>query len=344
MTTVTKSTWRCVIEALVKRSHVPQDVRVQQQPAPHLSGGDVLVAVHACGLCGSDVHAWRQDAGYEWVEPPVVLGHEAVGVVAAIGEGVDAAWAGRRVVPISISGCNTCDVCDRGLRQICPHRTVLGLSFDGAAAGLVRVPVDRLVEVPASIPAAVAALVEPLSVAQRATRHLTEPSIGNGRVVITGPGPIGFLVAVTLRRAGRDVLLVGAQADRDHRLALAESWGISVAVAGDESVVADSWVEASGSPAALDLALRSTRPGGTVVVPALYSAPPSVDVNLLTRSEIRLVGSYGSLREDYESAADLLAEDPAAWAALVTPFPLARAQEALEAAASGIPFKVALIP
>ena len=80
------------------------------------------------------------------------------------------------------------------------------------------------------------------------------------------------------------------------------------------------------------------------MVPALYSAPPSVDMNLLTRSEIRLVGSYGSLREDYESAADLLAEDPAAWAPLVIPFPLARAEEALEAAASGIPFKVVLIP
>ena len=336
------------MQALVKRSHISEDVRVQEHPAPHAAGGEALVEVQACGLCGSDVHAWRQDAGYEWVEPPTVLGHEAVGVVVAVGDDSDGGWLGRRVVPVSISGCNACDLCGRGLRQICPQRTVLGLSFDGAAAGLVRVPVDRLVEVPESIPAAVAALVEPLSVAMRATRHLPEPSNRGARVVITGPGPIGFLAAVILRRAGRDVLLVGTQTDRDHRLALADSWGIAIAVAGGEndndSLVTDSWVEASGSSAALELALRRTRPGGTVVVPALYAAPPTVDINLLTRQEIRLVGSYGSLREDYASAAELLAEDPAAWASLVTTFPLDRAVEALEAAASGVPFKVVLTP
>src|SRR5687767_14527780 len=129
------------MQALVKQSRAFKDVAVTALPRPQPGPGQVLVRTEAVGLCGSDVHAWRQDAGYEWVPTPVVLGHEAVGVVEEVADDVDAFWRGRRVVPMSIDGCGSCRVCRRGRRQICPRRTVLGLSFSGAAADVFVVDV-----------------------------------------------------------------------------------------------------------------------------------------------------------------------------------------------------------
>src|SRR4051794_14838134 len=107
------------MRALIKKSISPHDVDVDRLPLPEPGPGQVRVRTEACGLCGSDVHAWRHDAGYEWVRPPVVFGHEAVGHVEALGEGVDPTWLGKRVVPVAIDGCGQCDLCVRGLRQIC---------------------------------------------------------------------------------------------------------------------------------------------------------------------------------------------------------------------------------
>ena len=74
--------------ALTKLSTTPEDADVLQRPLPELRAGELLVRTLACGLCGSDVHAWRQDTGYEWVKPPVMLGHEVLGRVIAAGSGI----------------------------------------------------------------------------------------------------------------------------------------------------------------------------------------------------------------------------------------------------------------
>jgi L-iditol 2-dehydrogenase len=333
------------MQALVKRSSTPRDVGVIERPAPDLKEGHVLVRTEACGLCGSDVHAYRQDTGYVWLAPPVTFGHEAVGVVTAVAPDVDEAWIGQRVVPVSIDGCGQCTTCKRGLRQVCPQRAVLGLSFDGAAADSFVVQEERLVRVEVDLAPELLALTEPLSVAYRAIRHLEQSQDYSMDVVVSGPGPIGTMCALLLSQRGHRVILTGAERDREGRLATAARLGLETMVTGDDAdLTPDGWVEASGSAPALGSALRQTMPGGTVVVPGLFGKLPNPDVNLLVRREIRLLGSYGSQAEEYRSAMSVLMADPDLWTSLLSIQSLADGVTGLETAAAADVFKVVLVP
>jgi len=334
------------MRALIKRSTTPHDADVQSLPLPEPGPGQVRVRTEACGLCGSDVHAWRQDTGYEWVRPPVVFGHEAVGQVEAMGEGVDPAWLGKRVVPVAIDGCGQCDLCVRGLRQICIQRTVLGLSFNGAAAESFVIPEARLVEVDPDLPAATLALTEPLSVACRAVSHIETDSEKPLQVVVSGPGPIGTMAALILVQRGHTVVLCGIENDEKARLPLARSLGLRTMIDGQDDVpfTPTAWVEASGSSVALDTAIATVLPGSPVSVVGLFAHAGSVDFNAVTRKEIRLQGSYGSTKPDYQAALTAITTNPAPWPHLVTEVPLKDATQALERAASGHNMKVVLVP
>ncbi|GAB3288827.1 zinc-binding dehydrogenase [Parasphingorhabdus pacifica] len=332
------------MSALVKRSAAPGDAGVGGREIPRPPAGHVLVRTEACGLCGSDVHAWRQDAGYDWVRTPVTLGHEAIGEVVAVGLGADQQWVGRRVVPVSIDGCGDCPTCHEGLRQSCRDRTVLGLSFDGAAAEFFTIDQRRLVPVDVDLPGSTLVLTEPLSVARRAVKHLERADAAHDAVV-SGPGPIGLMIALLLRQRGHRVVLVGAERDRHRRLEVAASLGLETGIAGEDiGTRPGGWVEASGSSQALQASLHRIKTGGTVVVPALFGGATDPDVNVLTRNEIRMQGSYGSLAADYRDAMSILASAPETWSSLVTTYPLADAGQALQTAAAAEVFKAAVIP
>jgi L-iditol 2-dehydrogenase len=291
------------------------------------------------------VHAWRGDDGYEWVRTPVVLGHELVGEVFAVGDGVDPSWMGRRVVPIGIDGCHDCATCEAGKPHICPDRQVLGLSFDGGCAGSVTVPAARLVEVDAEAPATRMTLTEPMSVAARAVRRLGDVPAGT-RVVVSGPGPIGLFAAWLLTRRGVDVVLTGTERDEAVRLPAARRLGIN-AVRGDLTRFDQpigAWIEASGSVPGFQQAIRTVAPGARVVVVALFAHDPSLAINALVRSEVDVVGSYASLREDYVLAAAELAGAEGFEDVVSTAFPLDSAVEALEATAAGKVVKAVLLP
>lgn len=333
------------MRALVKNSAVPGDVRLADVDKPEPGPGQVRVRTQACGLCGSDVHAWRHDRGYEWMAPPVTLGHEAVGRVEAIGDGVDPGWLGKRVVPVAIDGCGSCDLCVSGLRQICTRRSVLGLSFDGAAAESFVVAEVRLVEVDETLTASVVALTEPLSVACRAVAHVHDAVDGPAKVVVSGPGPIGTMAALVLAQRGHDVVLTGVSGDEASRLPLARSLGIRTAVSGEAlPFTPTAWVEASGSTHALDTAVATVLPGSPVSVVGLFARPGGIDFNALTRKEIRVQGSYGSTKPDYQAAVLAMSSNLAPWRRLVTEIPLKEGHRALERAATGDHMKVVLIP
>lgn len=334
------------MQALVKNSAVSGDVTLKEVDNPTPGPGQVRVQTQACGLCGSDVHAWRNDQGYEWMAPPVILGHEAVGRVEALGDGVDSRWLGKRVVPVAIDGCGTCDLCRRGCRQICPQRSVLGLSFNGAAAESFMVSEVRLVEVEERLPASTVALTEPLSVACRAVAHVENSLPGSARVVVSGPGPIGTMAALVLAQHGHDVVLTGVGADAVSRLPLARSLGLRTVASDAEEIpfTPTAWVEASGSTRALDAAVAAVLPGSPISVVGLFAHAGGIDFNALTRKEIRLQGSYGSTKPDYEAAAHAMAIDPDPWPRLVTEVALAEGHRALERCATGNHMKVVLIP
>lgn len=338
------------MKAFVKGTGGPGDGAVQEvAPRGTPGSGEVLLRVAACGICGSDLHALRSDPGFEWVAPPVTLGHEFSGTVIAVGDDVDALSVGDRVMSMSIQGCLSCDVCRTGTTQLCPDRVIVGLSYDGGLAEEVLVPARHLVPVPDGVDLEVAAVAEPLSVAVRAVLHETFVTPGDA-VVVSGPGPIGLLCARLAQLSGAEVCVVGSPADEARRLPIAQGWGMRTSVVGGpgpEEVLGrrpDAWIEASGAAPALAGALDGVRRGGTIVVVALYANPLEFFATTAVRNELTVRFSYASAHPEYVRALQLLESGAVDAEALLDRFSLTDAEQAFAAAYGGEVIKPLIVP
>ena len=179
------------MKALVLRAH--KQFAYEDVPAPEAGPGEVVVAVKACGICGSDVHGMDGSTGRR--RPPLVMGHEAAGVIASVGNGVTGWTAGDRVTFDSTIYCGHCEFCRRGLINLCDNRRVLGVSCEdyrqnGAFAEFVAVPQHILYRLPDGLAFEHAALVEPFAIALHAIRRA--PPTLNDAVVVVGAGMIGL--------------------------------------------------------------------------------------------------------------------------------------------------------
>jgi L-iditol 2-dehydrogenase len=332
--------------ALVKNGSTQEDTHVQEVPLKQVSlaPNRIRLKVSGCGLCGSDVHAWRDEHGYDWVDPPVIMGHEIVGSVIARGSDVTEPAIGTSVVPISILGCGRCQTCRVAEGPLCPEKTVIGLSCDGGATRYVDVDSHEVISIPSGVPTEVAVLIEPLSVALHAIGRL--PALRADETVgVCGPGPVGLLTAWALRQMGKNVYLLGTERDLHTRIPIAKSLGIEAYTVGELLVPqADHWIEASGSEKGLAKTLETARPGGTVVVVALYGQLPSVEINLIVRKQLTLEGSYSSVRSDYEASVGLLLKAPEELRTILTHYPLEDAINALQATSEGRVMKAVLVP
>ncbi|HEX5699992.1 MAG TPA: alcohol dehydrogenase catalytic domain-containing protein, partial [Rubrobacter sp.] len=189
------------MKAFVKTGDQPGDAGVEDVPFVRPGPGEVSLRVASCGICGSDVHAFRSDAGFEWVRPPITLGHEFSGIVESVGPGVTLVSPGDRVVAVAVQGCGHCETCLAGFTQLGADRVAVGLSRDGGMAEYAVMPEQHLVPVPEGLDLAVAAVGEPLSVAVHAVdvRARIEPG---QRVVVSGPGPIGIFCGMLAKLRG----------------------------------------------------------------------------------------------------------------------------------------------
>src|SRR5512140_2343334 len=181
----------------------------EDAPDPKPGVGEVLVAVKACGICGSDVHGMDGSTGRR--RPPIIMGHEAAGVIAERGKEVTAWQAGEPVTFDSTIYCGHCDYCRRGQINLCDNRRVLGVSCEdyrqhGAFAEFVVVPQRILYRVPEGLAFEHAALVEPFAIALHAVRR--SPPALNDAVVVVGAGMIGLALVQALSQAGSGLLIV----------------------------------------------------------------------------------------------------------------------------------------
>src|SRR6202789_3879273 len=198
-------------------------------PAPVPGVDEILVRVAACGICGSDVHGYDGSSGRRI--PPIVMGHEAAGVIAAVGEGVTGYRAGERVTFDSTVYCGVCEFCQRGEVNLCDNRQVVGVSCGdyrraGAFAEYVTVPERILYRLPDKLSFSDAAMLEAVSVAIHAVR-VAEVTGGESALVI-GAGMIGLLILQAARASGCSRILV---ADVDaSRLNLAKDAGADVTI------------------------------------------------------------------------------------------------------------------
>jgi L-iditol 2-dehydrogenase len=340
------------MKAFVKTGRQAGEAGLKDGPAPAPGPGEILLRVAGCGVCGSDLHAVGADAGFEWIEPPVILGHEFSGTVEKVGDGVTRVGTGDRVVTIAVQGCGRCENCRTGSTQLCPNREAVGLSRDGGMAEYALVSARHVVPVPEELDLTRAALAEPLAVAARAVYVRAGVERGQ-RVVVSGPGPIGAFCAMLARDVGAEVLVTGLEGDARWRLPAVERVGLRTANLSDAPLQdhlphafgersPDLWIESSGSVGALSSALEVVRPGGTVVVVGIYADEMTFSPTSAVRRELDVAFSYSCNRADYETALALL--DNLDLGPLMREYALEDAPDAFAAVGEGRVVKAVLVP
>jgi L-iditol 2-dehydrogenase len=281
---------------------------IVNMPVPQPAEDELSIRIQACGICGSDVHGYDGSTGRRL--PPIVMGHEAAGIVESVGSAVENFRAGDRVTFDSTVYCGKCFYCLRGQVNLCDNREVIGVSTPafrrmGAFAEFVTVPARIAYPLPANMSFSHAALIEAVSVAVHAV-SLT-PIALEDTVVVVGAGMIGLLALQGARQAGAARVFV-LDVD-DTRLELARSLGATQTFNSRNADVipqileqtrgrgADIALECVGSTIPVKLALDSVKKGGTVTL--IGNIAPTIELGLqstVTR-QIRLQGSCASSGE-----------------------------------------------
>jgi L-iditol 2-dehydrogenase len=289
------------VRALVYQG--PMQLELVELPDPVPEEGEAVVAVQAVGLCGSDVHGLTGKTGRR--KPSTVMGHEASGIVAALGVGVSGFEVGDRVVISSIEHCGACTNCKQGRTNICLNRRVLGVDLPGAFAELVKVPWSMLRRLPDRVSYEDGALVEPLAVAMYAVNRT--PSKLMDTVAIVGAGTIGLLAMLCAKLAGAGMVAITDK--KAHRLEKARELGADLVINVDEQDPleaiqeisngegADVVIEAVGYTTTVQQAISLVRTGGHVTW--VGNSTPVVELNMqdVVTREVTICGSYAFVDE-----------------------------------------------
>jgi 2-desacetyl-2-hydroxyethyl bacteriochlorophyllide A dehydrogenase len=270
----------------------PNRAEVQDVAPPEPSAGQVVVDVQRAGICGTDVEFFTGEMAYlhsGHAEYPIRIGHEWMGTVSAVGEGVDASWVGTRVTGDTMLGCGVCRRCLRGRQHVCAFRQEVGIrgGRHGALAEQVAVPATSLHRLPDSVDDAAGALVEPGGNAFRAAQGA---GIHPGdRCLILGPGTIGLLSALFAQAAGAEVHLMGRG---ERSLDFARSIGFEGVWGEDElpDLPWDAVIEASNAHHLPGRALELVEPGGRVVYIGLAGVPSVIDTRDIALGDVTAVG------------------------------------------------------
>jgi len=292
-------------------------LEVAEMPEPIAGPGELLLRVEACGICGSDVHGYDGSTGRRI--PPIVMGHEAAGTVAAIGAGVEKYAIGDRVTFDSTIYCGECAHCKRGEINLCDRRQVIGVSCGdyrrhGAFAEFVAVPQRIVYRLPESLSFNEAAMLEAASVALHAVR--LSGAAGGETALVIGAGMIGLLTLQAARAAGCARVLI---ADVDAtRLRLAAKLGADETLHASGAGLTDRVLEltagrgvdfayeAVGRDETVAYAIDCARKGGTVTLIGNIEPRATLPLQKVVTRQIRLQGSCASAGE-YPRAMELMA-------------------------------------
>lgn len=324
----------------------PRRMELQETPDPEPWPGEVVIRTAASAICGSDLHGFRKASPRR--VPPLVMGHETVGTVDAVGDGMDIGLLGERVVLKPILSCGRCKRCREGRGNLCADGRLVGRDLAGGFAERFVVPATAATPIAASVPDDLATLTEPLANAVHVTGRAAKPG---DTVLVIGAGPIGVLMARMALERGASAVF---SADRiAARLELARAQGafpldpddpegaLARAAGGTVDVV----IDAVGVEATWALALRAVRPGGRVEAVGLGAQKGVVDFFAVAGKEIQITGSFGWTDGDFMRAIGLVEAgviDTDRW---LTSVPLAEGQRAFEQLVDGTDlFKVVLVP
>lgn len=295
-------------------------IALENVPTPPAGAGEIRVAIEACGLCGSDLHAYRARS---W-SPNLIPGHEIAGRIESIGPDAPTVVQARqlgigdRVVVEPLETCRACEACDAGRDSICPELQIAGVHRAGGFAESISLPAERIHPIAPEIEPAVATLCEPIAVALHALDR--GAFLPGERVLVLGGGALGILTTFVAQTMGAGEVVVRARYahQRDRVRAIADA-----ATAVDtESSLMDQGLESGfdlvietvgGLSGTLTEAIRAARPGGRVVVLGLFDENPPFEPNRALAKELSFHWSNcyhtrNGLRSDFARATALLVD------------------------------------
>jgi threonine 3-dehydrogenase len=294
------------VKALVKK-HAAPGLWVEEVPEPKPGINDVLIRVQKTGICGTDLHIYEWD---DWarsaIKPPLVIGHEFVGEVLAVGSNVTDFHPGDIVSGEGHVVCGRCRNCLAGRRHLCAHTEGVGVERPGAFAEYISLPMSNVWRHSPKVPLEIAAIFDPFGNAVHTA--LSFPVLGED-VLITGAGPIGIMATAVARHAGARYIVVTDMNPR--RLELARRMGATLAIDPRERTLAqiqrelsmkegfDIGLEMSGNPSALQDMLDNLCHGGRIALLGIPSKPAAIDWRKVIFNLITIKGIYG--REMYET-------------------------------------------
>lgn len=278
----------------------PLDVAYRDEPDPVAAAGEVVVAVDAVGICGSDMHGYH---GHDPRRvPPLILGHEATGRV------VSGAQRGRRVVLNPLITCMRCDECLGGRANLCRERKLIGMNRPGAFAELIAMPETNLIDLPEGMDAVAAAVTEPAATALHAVnlgaRALARP-LDEARVLVLGGGAVGLCCALIARMRGARTIVLG-ETNALRRATAAKTGAARTYDPAADAPPADSSfdlvLDAVGGAPTRRAAIHAVKPGGAIVHIGLMDSAGETDFRKITLQEVTFIGTYTYTAVDLRAA------------------------------------------
>ena len=344
------------MRAFVKTGPGKGNMELQDVPIPAPQAGEALVEVVRSGVCGTEllVHDDLYRGRNRPMPFPLVVGHEASGLVVELAPGAAGPRVGTRVALEGVSGCGACFHCLRGSYNLCQDWHHIGLTRAGALAEFVTAPVASLVPVPDDVSLESAALLEPFSNAVHTLERL-RPAPGQPAAII-GPGPLGLLNLQVLRAAGAAPLVVFGRPGDEPRLELARELGADVAVVADrrgarervaeltDGIGMAIVVEAAGTAEAVQTALDLVASNGTLVTLGLARST-EIDALVVVRKNLTWLGVVAAVRRHYADAIRMIRSRKVELERLITHrLPLADAAAAIPLIRSGVAVKIMFAP
>jgi len=295
------------MKALVK-SYPQKGIWMEEVPIPQIGPNDVLIKIKKSAICGTDLHIYKWD---EWarqtIKPPLIIGHEYMGVVVTVGDEVDRVHVGERVTVEGHISCGFCRNCRRGRQHICDHTVGIGVTRDGGFAEYIAVPAKNVLHVDSRIPDEIMSIMDPFGNATHTA--LSFPMLGED-VLITGVGgPIGAMAVSICKFAGARYI-VGSDLS-SYRRDLARKMGATLVIDPSKETIKEAMdklgmvggfdigLECSGSPAAFNDMVNNMYNGGKISLLGLLPSSTLINWSKLIFKGLTLKGIYG--REMYET-------------------------------------------
>ncbi|MFC7393057.1 zinc-dependent alcohol dehydrogenase [Scopulibacillus cellulosilyticus] len=350
------------MKAIVKNSAEPYDISIKTLDRGVVKKNDVIVKVSAVGICGSDLHMYAGHGGYDWIQYPLVFGHEISGTVVEVGEESDASIVGKRVIINPYMPCGHCEFCLRGEENRCdfgefyvqkrpPKSLQYGFRRNGGMSEYLVVPESNVVLLEDNITDELASILEAIAVGLTATEKIEK--IDEKSIVVFGPGPIGLAIVSVLAGLNAKKLVVAGITGDEQRLEKAKELGADEIIilrengAGDLLNVNPSGYDAvfdsSGHHSVPKTGISILKKGGEIILVGISSQDFSLPMDQVVRGEIQIKGSYGITNESLHKTVDYAAKPEFPFGKLISGvFPYERAKEGFQNALDRAPGKTVI--